>query len=309
MTDFPFEPGHVTTKMDIHRTVGGSSQHAMTSCLSRSAFLLFYDPKESGKNGYDLWEGEQADGTFCYTGQGLNGDQRMRGPNLGLLRAAEENRPIHFFRRPDIGIKRVKGNPYTYIGKVMLGDPKFEVRLAPGQDGRSRSVFVFRLIPVGHGHLNPRHEGALAQEIRCDFRDSPILPEIAQPGTVNATITSAELEENKIQNRFRAYISQMGERAETVDIKLGDTKGVLRPDFILRNRGLVVEVKPSTSREHVRLAIGQVLDYAYLLKKRGYDLTPAILLPEEPNSDLKSLAGSVGIKLIIERGDGKFEFL
>jgi hypothetical protein len=281
----------------------------MTSCLSKTAFLIFYDPKAGRKFGYDLWEGEQADGTFSYTGQGVKGDQRMRGPNIGLVRAAQQNAPIHFFRRPELGEKRLKGNPYTYVGRVMLGDPMFQEQIAPGEDGRNRKVFVFNLVPVGHADFLVKPLGSDAGAIQCEFRDSQELPEVAQPGSALRMPAAIELEENKLQNRFRKYLADRGENPETVDIKLPNVKGSVRPDFVLRERGIVIEVKPTISREHVRLAIGQVLDYAHLLKLDGKNYSPAILLPAKPKADLISLTESVGIRLIVESPPSEFEFV
>jgi len=306
---FPFVPGQEVTKSAVHQAVGGSDQHAMTSCLSRTAFLIFYDPKAGRKFGYDMWEGEQADGTFSYTGQGVKGDQRMRGPNLGLVRAAQQNSPIHFFRRPEPGVKRLKGNPYTYVGRVILGEPMFQEQVAPDEDGRNRKVFVFNLVPIDLADFVVKSQGSDAGAIRCEFRSSPELPEVAQPGVASRVPTATELEENKLQNRFRKYLTDRGETPETVDIRLPNAKGSVRPDFILRERGIVIEVKPTISREHVRLAIGQVLDYAHLLKLDGKHFDPAILLPAQPKADLVSLAESVGIGLIIERPPGEFQFV
>jgi hypothetical protein len=130
-TSLPIHIGQKLTKREIHELVGGSDQHAMTSCMNGAAFLIFYDPKTSRKNKYDLWEGHQLDGTFWYTGQGLVGDQKMTRSNSGLVKAAEHGKPIHFFRRPEIGVKRETGNPYEYVGLVVLGDPPYEIKAAP----------------------------------------------------------------------------------------------------------------------------------------------------------------------------------
>jgi hypothetical protein len=134
------------------------------------------------------------------------------------------------------------------------------------------------------------------------------LPEEAKAGSATSP-APAELEENKLQNRFKEYIEREGGIPETVNIKLPNLKGAIRPDFILRDRGLVIEVKPTISREHVRLAIGQVLDYSHLLGLSGEHFSPSILLPSDPAPDLAALAKSVGIGLIIERPPTDFEFM
>jgi hypothetical protein len=145
VSKFNLRPGQKLSKSAVHELLGGSSQQAMTSCLDGQAFLLFYDPETSKDNSYDLWEGDQPDGTFNYVGQGLYGDQEMDRSNKGLVLAAEKKSPIYFFRRPELGVKREVGNPYTYVGLVTLGEPRYEERSAPDLAGNIRRVFVFKL--------------------------------------------------------------------------------------------------------------------------------------------------------------------
>ena len=309
--DFPLVPGQVLTKKAVHDLVGGSDQHAMTSCLNKSAYLIFHDPITSKKNHYDLWEGEQADGTFSYTGQGLVGNQTLTKSNKALVHAAENGHPIHFFVRPPIGVKRLSGNPYTYVGQVVLEPPYFEVKVAPDTVGNSRDVLVFHLVPIGHVvDLGPANEETSnANVVDCNFDKWRPVQDIALPGGVPKAPMQVELEENKLQNRFGKFMEYAGEPPERVSIKIEGIKGALYPDFVLPHRQLVVEAKPTVSREHVRLAIGQVLDYRHLLAMNNQVFNAAILLPGLPRPDLVSLANSLGISLIIEGDDGGFEFL
>lgn len=309
ISEFPIIPGQVILKKEVHKLVGGSDQHAMTSCQNKSAFLIFHDPVTSKKNRYDLWEGEQADGTFSYTGQGLVGDQKLTMSNRGLVFAAENGQPIHFFVRPPLGVKRDKGNPYTYVGQVALEPPYFEVKVAPDTNGEERNVFVFRLIPLGQVVPLEVATGQVLTGVDCNFDSWKPVQVFASPSGVPKAPSQAELEENKLQNRFGTYMENQGEKPERVAIKVVGAKGSLFPDFILRNRKLVVEAKPSVSREHVRLAVGQVLDYQHLLAMNKQTFLPAILLPSCPQPDLVALIKSLGITLIIECEDGKFDFI
>ncbi len=306
---FPIEQGQKLTKREIHDLVGGSDQHAMTSCLNGTAFLIFYDPKTSRKNRYDLWEGQQVDGTFWYTGQGLVGDQKMTRSNSGLVKAAEYGKPIHFFRRPEIGVKREKGNPYEYVGPVVLGDPPYEVKTAPDTRGNERQVFVFRLVNFGGQSVETSKKMNL-EGIVLDIADwTPLQSESAQLTDLERNARATVLEENKLQNRFGKYLSHNGLEPERVSIQIGGIKGSLIPDFVVKQWGFVVEAKPTLSREHIRLAIGQVLDYAYLLRRARSDLKPAILLPGRPQEDLLELIISLDITVIAEISDGNFEVI
>jgi hypothetical protein len=307
-TKFPIEVGQSLKKAYIHALIGGSSQHAMTSCLGGSAFLVFHDPLKGRKFGYDVWEGPQADGSFHYTGQGVLGHQRLTGPNRILLAASSDGKPIHFFRRPGPGSKRVPGNPYTYEGLVMLDVPPYVVREAPDQTGALRNVFVFRFVPLEE---SPDQLASSSKSLaECAMTPwNPSIADIAKLGIPTTPAAQADLEENKLQKRFWEFMCSKGEQPERAAISIDGLKGYLFPDFVLSSRGLVVEAKPSTSRIHVRLAIGQVLDYAHLLAEAGRLLKPAILLPGKPRQDLCDLLEKLEISLIFESSPGEFLFV
>jgi len=58
----------------------------------------------------------------------------------------------------------------------------------------------------------------------------------------------------------------------------------LRCDAYEKERGNLIEAKCSTKREHIRMAVGQLLDYSYLGKKLIGKPNMAILLPERPEA-------------------------
>ncbi|HKA10965.1 MAG TPA: hypothetical protein VKI99_10905 [Candidatus Dormibacteraeota bacterium] len=62
----------------------------------------------------------------------------------------------------------------------------------------------------------------------------------------------------------------------------------------VKELNLIVEAKGSTTRENVRMAIGQLADYSRFFQ------TPkrAILLPSPPRRDLAAVAASQGIVFI-----------
>jgi hypothetical protein len=65
----------------------------------------------------------------------------------------------------------------------------------------------------------------------------------------------------------------------------------------------LIEAKASAERDSVRLALGQLLDYArYVHHERR-----AVLLPNRPDSDLIDLLSNHGISCIYETRDSMFE--
>lgn len=302
---FSIQIGEELPKRSIHKLVGGSEMHAMTSCLNGKAFLLFHDPKSGKKYGYDVWEGQNADDSFSYTGQGVKGNQKLTNSNLGLIKAYEMGRPIYFFKRPGLGKPRKKANPYTYIGEVTLASPSYTKEMAPDESGKLREVFVFKLIPLGATMSNITSEQKI-QIGTSEWIASGTDPSINEQTPRNPS--QIESRENKLLKRFFEYLTSKGEVASQKTIKLLDHQGTLKPDFFLEERRMVVQVKPSSSREYVRLAIGQVLDYQNLLRQEYQDITAGILLPQLPASDLIQLCKQINITIIAEVAEGEFSF-
>ena len=297
---FPVSPGQSMKRKELHVLANGSQQTGMTTCLNGTAFMLFHDPTKNTKFGYDLWEGWQADGSFWYTGSGKSGDQKLERVNLGLIKAYEAGLPIHFFTAS----KTIT----TYIGQFTLGDVPFEWKTARGEDGAERQVIVFHLVPVGNVIEKDQDRNADVFSISTREWEPPAI--IAQLSSVRAKErTQIELEEMKLQNRFATFLKSSNIYFTSIAIEIPNKKGSLRPDFFLSDQNWVVEAKPSISREHVRLAVGQVLDYSYLLKMKNFPNEPAILLPSRPSEDLVLFVQSLSIHLIIETTLGEFIFL
>jgi hypothetical protein len=72
-------------------------------------------------------------------------------------------------------------------------------------------------------------------------------------------------------------------------------------DLFNSGRNQLIEAKADCSRDSIRMAIGQLADYAHHL-----DTEPqrAMLLPEQPEADLRALLKSQGIGIVWRDGDG-----
>jgi hypothetical protein len=284
----------------MHEKVGGSFRHGMTSCSEGKEFLLFHDKKKSIKFGYHVWEGMQADGKFHYTGQGTQGDQTLKKSNLALIRAGEHGYPIHLIESVD-GI-------CTYIGEYLLDDPNFFIEKAPDALQESlRTVYVFRLIPKSYFHNYLPNDASLQ---KMTGQSKPWIPPNFTdifPAQLSKTAANILREEFKLQNEFGVFLLEQGHDVLSFDFKLPGASGTLKPDFWIKDLGLIVEAKPSISREHIRMAIGQVLDYVHLASQLGLQMKPAVLLPSLPSSDLVDLHQELGIQLIY-KSDKQFHF-
>ena len=79
--------------------------------------------------------------------------------------------------------------------------------------------------------------------------------------------------------------------------------GSMRNDVINRTRRTLIEAKQASTREHIRTAIGQILDYQRFWKAHRR----AVLVPDKPNDDLLHLLDSVAIKAIWRDSSGRFK--
>jgi len=92
--------------------------------------------------------------------------------------------------------------------------------------------------------------------------------------------------------RYRQWLKRRGRKLVTAKI------GKLQCDgFEAKPRNLI-EAKSSISREHLRMAVGQLLDYAYHLEDKFGKPNMAILLPREPDRPSLGWLHQANISLI-----------
>ncbi len=79
--------------------------------------------------------------------------------------------------------------------------------------------------------------------------------------------------------------------------------GKLECDGFERKRRNLIEAKSSTSREHIRMAVGQLLDYGFHMKRTFGKSNMAILLPRKPEPRSVKWLGHWGIALVWREKD------
>ena len=87
----------------------------------------------------------------------------------------------------------------------------------------------------------------------------------------------------------------------------------LRCDAFEHERNNLIEAKSSVRREYIRMAVGQLLDYAFLARRNAKDPGKAILVPRRPGDDVLSWLQSLGISVIwrkansfVDNANGRF---
>jgi hypothetical protein len=101
-------------------------------------------------------------------------------------------------------------------------------------------------------------------------------------------------------------------KKKLLELKVANYQG-LRCDAYEEKRNNLIEAKSSGRREYIRMAIGQLLDYAYLGRKKLGSPNMAILLPKKPEAKLLEWLSELKISVIwkqrrafVDNADGQF---
>jgi hypothetical protein len=107
-----------------------------------------------------------------------------------------------------------------------------------------------------------------------------------------AEVKRAQRQEAQLLGNYRRWIKK--QNRELCSLKIG----ALQCDAYEELRHNLIEAKASASREHIRMAVGQLLDYAFQGESQLQASRMAILLPEKPPKDIEAWLDSLNIKLI-----------
>jgi hypothetical protein len=116
--------------------------------------------------------------------------------------------------------------------------------------------------------------------------------------------TRSTTEVRRAQRQEARLLENYTRWLEDQDRKLDSVRyGALQCDGYERARANLIEAKGSATREHIRMAVGQLLDYAFQGQTHLGQPHMAVLLPERPAKDVEAWLDSAGIKLIWSERD------
>ncbi|WP_197739653.1 hypothetical protein [Mycolicibacterium sp. P1-18] len=177
----------------------------------------------------------------------------------------------------------------TYQAKAIVGVA----------NGYATGIFVTGGDPdykAGHAQSVLRRLGmdVIAEPTRSEMRRAPdVTSVLAVPIEANEVETFAvqsrmdvqerERSEGRIVTAYANYLRALGHSVCRHRITVSD--GVLITDLYDETTDELVEAKSSTDRGTIRLALGQILDYARYIQPAS----TAILLPQRPSVDLCTL--------------------
>ncbi len=158
---------------------------------------------------------------------------------------------------------------------------------------------------------NLTHDGRAFQKgeqaIEAQVADSSIHHQLDYKYRSKAQIRKAAKDEERLMIDFRTWLENQGR-----ELKVAKYDG-LRCDGYERQKRILVEAKSSTSREHIRMAVGQLLDYGFQIRKTLGRSRMAILLPRKPDPDSVNWLSQLRISVIwresgvfVDNADSKF---
>jgi hypothetical protein len=114
--------------------------------------------------------------------------------------------------------------------------------------------------------------------------------------------TMFERREAALVQRYVDWLAQFGRHAVRHEIRLPGSERPLYTDVYDLSSRELVEAKASSGRVHIRMAIGQLMDYSRYVSHDHL----AVLTPTKPHPDLVELLDSLEINCIYEVQNGVF---
>jgi hypothetical protein len=285
--------GHSISRAELHARFGGREQGGISPSKRSPNVFLFTDQAKGVLHGY-LYDGQDADGLYHYTGEGQRGDQKMAQGNRAVRDHRREGRALHVFD--------ASAGMATYLGEFEYVDDYLADAPETG-DGPVRSVIVFRLRPIGRTTgLLPSRVGQLNSD---RVKEVPVEQHLTERMMIepNREPYEAERREQELVKNYSAFLVAQGHDVCRLQLRPEDEPAPLFCDLYDRSTNTLVEAKGSIARPAFRMAIGQLADYTRLVKPTPEQV---ILLPARPRADLIRLAASQGIEVIWREEDGRF---
>jgi hypothetical protein len=122
-------------------------------------------------------------------------------------------------------------------------------------------------------------------------------PQLDYQVQTKAEKIKAEKTEFKLLQEYARWLEQQGRKLSAARY------GSLECDGYEKKRGNLIEAKSSIGREHIRMAVGQILDYAFQGRKKFGDPKKALLLPKKPAPVIEEWLKHLEIALVWREGD------
>ncbi|ADB33661.1 hypothetical protein Kfla_4643 [Kribbella flavida DSM 17836] len=317
LTEWPLQVGDVLSRSERSRRFGGALFGGIEPSAKSPNVFLYSDPSAAEKYGYnyDGW----VDGVplYLYTGDGQVGDQQFRDGNRAIRHHRVQGRALRLFVT-DGKVPGTAQKIQRYVGEFAL-DPELPYVRAEALDVEKvmRSVIVFRLRPVG-AVLRRSEDSSKFGDVSgaSEVVQQPLTsarPDLSVDGVALEVVSSTEYafgaqvagvaskREALLVERFERYLNGRGHRVGRFRVRPPGELRTLHTDVVDFSENVLYEAKATATREAIRMAIGQLLDYSRHLPKKH---ALAVLLPSPPSDDLVALLRSLNIRCVCEVDTG-----
>ena len=291
---FDLKPGVKIKRTELHRRYGGRRQGGISPSKQSANVFLFTDQARGALHGYIYDGANPEDGLYHYTGEGQHEDQRMVQGNRAIRDHKSEGRSLHLFD--------ANAGSATYMGEFEHVD-HYTADAPETEKGPIRSVIVFRLQRLsGDSKLAPSRAEPLSGGAVVEI---PVEQQLTERMLIEPTHEPylAERREQKLVIELMASLRAQGHEVCRLQLHPEGEPAALLCDLYDSTSNTLVEAKGSISRPAIRMAIGQLADYARLVKPSPQKV---ILVPQRPRQDLLRLAESEGIGMTWPDGEGDF---
>jgi 5-methylcytosine-specific restriction protein A len=315
------DPGDDLNRADRAELYGGAEQGGIQPSTTSPNVFVYTDPSAGELYGYtyDGWDSQED--LFLYTGEGRVGDQRLRAGNKAVAQHVQDGKALRLFVADgfETGTRTKR---QVYLGEFEVDrDLPFVRAEAPDTEGVLRSVLVFRLHPIGRvlrreSERSETGDAPASTEAVLDdtpLRTPPLGAEVGTETTTNPTFTitpAAAVEgvrrEALLSDRFQAFLEFHGRTVRRYRVKPAGSLSTLLTDLYDVTASVLYEAKAASTRECVRMAIGQLLDYRRFVPPAS---RLALLVPTPPALDLIDLLEDLNIDLVVEPTTSNFEWV
>jgi hypothetical protein len=309
-TDWDVPVGGLLSRQERMTRYGGARYGGMETSTTSPNVFLYSDPVAAAVHGYSFDGWTEAGSVFLYTGEGATGDQAMRAGNRAVLEASQRGKVLRLFVADGLVKAGSAAKNQRYIGAFETDhESPYLIAETPDRNGEPRTVFVFRLRPTSETYRRDEDTSAsddappvaVAELVEPEAHETPSYPTAGTPPS------TAERRENELVERYRAWLASRGHTVKRWRIKPPGELQVLLTDIYDIEADELIEAKGTATRDAIRRAIGQLLDYRRHIDRPKVSL--AVLVPHAPSTDLGNLLTTLDIDCIYEHTDGGFERL
>jgi hypothetical protein len=254
-------------RREVHERYGGRRQGGIGPSRVAPVVLFFTDPDTGHQHGY--YDGWGTDGLFHFVGEGQRGDQRITQGNAAIAHHHEDGRSLE-------GLA-ASGSTVTYLGEFELVDFYYSDAHETGDRDTVRQVIVFRLRPVGASPPVALPALPITPTSVPQVQVVPVEEQNTERAFVNPDREPYELErrEAALVQRYRQHLTRRGHTVSRLRVVPPGESRPLYSDLWDETDRELIEAKGSVTRDKLREAVGQLLDYGRFADANSH----AVLVP------------------------------